>query len=266
MFSSRVMILFAASLFMTEPASALSGRTSTTARRVNNFNFCARPFLDSLSFWPSSDVFEGLGNETFALPYFFIPYSKVPDLDIYNLGVFANLMSSTFGFSSNIVPCANAAAGDFNSTSMGTLVGSCSPVETDVNATEIIETLLDGPLRRLRELEVPQEKKQAHRRIQEEVLVYLTTVCYCRWTAVFTAPKTKWGENTGMSGVSIRSSVETVEDYVETSMGNLRSNKPILLSSSVEGLGDAPEAALETAYTQYTVQYFKKGWNPFYSK
>jgi hypothetical protein len=50
--------------------------------------------LDSLSFWPSSDVFEGLGNETFALPYFFIPYSKVPDLDIYNLGVFANLVSA----------------------------------------------------------------------------------------------------------------------------------------------------------------------------
>jgi len=180
-------------------------------------------------------------------------------------------MQADFGFKSNIIDCPSAAEGDFNSTSLGTMVGTCKSIATPINATEILDNFFSNGLRRLQEANGPEEYEHVGRHLQVEFFNYLETELYCTWKAIFNAPKTTAGEKTVLSGSSLRTAVVAEEDFVDGQTGLLAGSKPLFLSSTVQIEGPDSGRMLQpiqvnTAYTEYTVTYGNKygGWNPFY--
>lgn len=163
--------------------------------------------------------------------------------------------------------CESAANGDFNSTSLGSMVGTCKSISTPVNATALLLMLDDGR-RRLKEAN---DVDHVHRNLQEELIAYFETEYYCMWKAIFNDPKRKAGEKTVLSGSSIRTAVEAREDFVDGRTGLLSGNKLLFVSSVVKGVEFSTRGRMlqgdpfETAYTEYTVEYSRAaGWNPFY--
>jgi len=179
-------------------------------------------------------------------------------------------MQADFGFKSNIIDCPSAAEGDFNSTSLGTMVGTCKSIATPINPEEIFDNIFNNGLRRLQEANGPEEYEHVGRHLQEQ-LFYLQTELYCTWKAIFNAPKTKAGEKTVLSGSSLRTAVVAEEDFVDGRTGLLAGSKPLFLSSTVQIEEPVRGRMLQpievnTAYTEYTLSYGHKygGWNPFY--
>lgn len=181
-------------------------------------------------------------------------------------------MQADFGFKSNIIDCPSAAEGDFNSTSLGTMVGTCKSIATPINGTGIFDDIFSIGLRRLQEANGPEEYEHVGRHLQSELLIYFETELYCTWKAIFNAPKTKAGEKTVLSGSSLRTAIVAEEDFVDGRTGLLAGSKPLFVSSVVQieepdrGRMLQPNQLFATAYTEYTVEYGHKygGWNPFY--
>jgi hypothetical protein len=182
-------------------------------------------------------------------------------------------MQADFGFKSPMVSCDSAADGDFNSTSLGTMVGTCKSISTNINATQLLQEILNGDVRRrLEEANGPEEMAHVTHHLQDGFFEYLTTELYCTWKAIFNAPKTKAGEKTVLSGSSLRTALVAEEDFVDGRTGLLRGNKPLFVSSEVQN-AELPingrmlqENIFAAAYTEFTVTYGHKfgGWNPFF--
>ncbi|GAB5032616.1 Hypothetical protein NocV09_01000640 [Nannochloropsis oceanica] len=274
MLFSRTTALVAMGLLVAGTSSASATvdrqvRSAINPRRVKSFKFCSRPVLDSMSFQPLTRLDGDSSLDNITIPYLFFPYNGVPDNlnDLYLYGALGNIMAADFGFKSNMNDCDSASNGDFNSTSLGTMVGTCKSIFSPFNATELFMSLENGR-RRLMEAN---DVDQVRRNLQEEFFAYFETELYCTWKAIFNEPERKAGEKTVLTGTSIRTAVETGEDFVDGRSGFLSGNKPLVVSSVVKNLElfrrdrMLDEDPFVTAYTEYTVEYYRaKGWNPFY--
>ena len=177
-------------------------------------------------------------------------------------------MQADFGFKSNMVDCESAADGDFNSTSLGTMVGTCKSISTPINATEILQSFFNDNSRRLN-ANGPEESVGRNLQGTQALAMYVETELYCTWKAIFNAPKTKAGEKTVLSGSSLRTAVVAEEDFIDGRTGLLAGTKPLFLSSEVQIKDNRgrmlQQNIFDTAYTEYTVSYGKiGGWNPYY--
>jgi hypothetical protein len=194
-------------------------------------------------------------------------------------------MQADFGFKSPIVGCDSAADGDFDSTSLGMMVGTCKSISTTMNATEIFELFFKerlasqtpigdeihfGDKSNFGDFPIGDDPRDIPQPLQFPV-EYFETELYCTWKAIFNAPKTKAGQKTVLSGSSLRTALKAEEDFVDGRTGLLSGNKPLFVSSVVQAEELPPQGRMleenpfETAYTEYTVSYGKfSGWNPFY--